>query len=81
MYYTYILKSESSEKLYIGHSDNPSRRLTEHNSGKSKATRFKGPWKLIFTKIFENKSKAILFELKLKRLKSKKYILENIYKL
>ncbi len=75
MYYTYILKSIKTEKLYIGHTDNPERRLAEHNNGKSKATRKRGPWELIFNKEFNSKSEATVFELKLK---SKKYILENL---
>jgi len=31
MFYLYILHSASSDKYYIGHSDNPWRRLVEHN--------------------------------------------------
>jgi putative endonuclease len=32
MYYIYILYSENSNLYYVGYSDNPSRRLEEHNS-------------------------------------------------
>jgi putative endonuclease len=78
MYYTYILKSIKTGKLYIGHTDNPERRLAEHNNGKSKATCKRGLWELIFKKEFNSKSEATVFELKLKKLKSKKYILENL---
>ena len=32
MFYIYIIYSVSSDKYYVGHSDNPSRRLIEHNT-------------------------------------------------
>jgi putative endonuclease len=78
MYYTYILKSEKTNKLYIGHTENLERRLFEHNSNQSKSTRNKGPWKLIFKKEFESRSDAMKFELKSKNIKNKDYLLENI---
>ncbi|MDP2422748.1 MAG: GIY-YIG nuclease family protein [Bacteroidales bacterium] len=31
MYYIYILKSESAGSYYVGHTDDPVRRLAEHN--------------------------------------------------
>lgn len=47
MYYVYILKSIKYNKTYVGSTNNVNRRLSEHNSGKSKfASRFK-PWELI----------------------------------
>ena len=32
MYYIYILYSESSDRFYVGHSNDPHRRLIEHNT-------------------------------------------------
>ncbi len=81
MYFTYILKSLKTEKLYIGHTDNLERRIHEHNSNQSKSTRFRGPWELIFSKEFPSRSEAIYLELKLKSFKNKDYILEFINKL
>jgi len=78
MFYTYIIKSITSGRLYIGHTNNVERRLFEHNIGKSKSTRSKGPWELVLSRQFGTKSDSVLFELKLKKLKSKKYILENL---
>ena len=73
-YYTYIIESHSNFRWYIGHSNDIERRLTEHNSGQSKSTRGKGPWKLIFLKSFDNNLEANRFELKLKKLRNKEYI-------
>ncbi len=58
-YYVYILRSESNGKSYIGHSKDPNNRVTEHNSGKSKATRGRGPWRLIYHEEYKSRSEAI----------------------
>jgi len=54
----YILKSELSGRSYIGHSKDLSKRVFEHNSGKSKATRGKGPWKLVYYEEYYTRSDA-----------------------
>ncbi|MBS1493295.1 MAG: GIY-YIG nuclease family protein [Bacteroidetes bacterium] len=73
MYYTYILKSSSTGKIYIGHTDNLENRLKEHNAkGKSLYTSKKGPWKIIWSKEFPDRGGAMNFENNLKRLKNKK---------
>lgn len=71
---TYILESSTSGLWYYGHSANVEERLYQHNAGKNKSTRNKGPWKLIFIREFENKLEANRFELYLKKLKNKGYI-------
>jgi len=48
MHYTYVLQSESDRGLYIGYSANLRRRLSEHQSGGSFATSYRGPWRLIY---------------------------------
>ncbi|OIP57501.1 MAG: hypothetical protein AUK34_09955 [Ignavibacteria bacterium CG2_30_36_16] len=73
-YYTYIIESLTSFRWYFGHTNDIERRLTEHNSGQNKATKNKGPWKLIFLKQFDGKLEANRFEIKLKKLRNKKYI-------
>jgi putative endonuclease len=78
MYYTYVLQSLSSEKYYIGHTENLERRLYEHNSNQSKSTKYKGPWKLVFKKEFLSRSDAVKFELKLKNTKNKNYLIKII---
>ncbi len=66
-YTTYILFSKSKNKFYVGHTNNISRRLTEHNSGQTKSTKAGSPWELIFTKEFELKSDAYQLEMKIKK--------------
>ncbi len=48
--------------------------MIEHNTGQTKSTKNKGPWKLIFKRPFDTKLEANKFELELKKLKNKEYI-------
>jgi len=70
-YFLYILQSISSEKLYIGISQNPSTRLCYHNSVEKGFTARYRPWKIVFTKEFPSKAEAALAERKVKNWKSK----------
>jgi putative endonuclease len=56
MYYTYIIQSETTEKLYIGQTNNLQARINRHNSDKNFTTKNKGPWKLLYSKEFETGS-------------------------
>jgi putative endonuclease len=81
MYYTYILKSDKTDKLYIGHTENIERRISEHNSNQSKSTKNRGPWNLIYKKEFPSRSEAMKFETKLKSIKNKNYLFNNLQNL
>ena len=39
MFITYILKSEKTDRYYIGYTSDVEKRLTNHNSGKNKSTK------------------------------------------
>ena len=47
-YFIYILKSIEFDKTYIGITNNPERRLREHNAGKSIYTRKYKPWEIVY---------------------------------
>lgn len=56
MYFVYVLGSLKDGQLYVGYSDNLKRRQEDHNIGKVKATKNRGPFKLIyFEDIYINK--------------------------
>ena len=78
MYYTYILISETSNKLYIGQTNNLEARIYRHNASKNFTTKNKGPWILISQKVFVSRSESMTFEKKLKSHKNKKLILDKI---
>jgi putative endonuclease len=58
-YYVYIFQSESDDSYYIGYSQDPEKRLADHNDGRSRYTREKIPWKLVYTEEFFTKTEAI----------------------
>ena len=69
-YYCYVVWSSTGHKYYIGVTDDPSRRVADHNAGISKWTkRYAGSWQLIWQKNFSTLSDARKFESLLKRQK------------
>jgi putative endonuclease len=73
-FYLYILKSKKTDKFYIGHTNDLERRITEHNSGQTKSTKSGIPWEIVFKREFNSNTEANQAELKLKKMKSRKYI-------
>ena len=61
-------------KYYVGSSENPEKRLAEHNYGKANFTSKGVPWKLMFTELSGSKQEAQKRERYIKRMKSRKYI-------
>ena len=80
MFYTYVLQSFSSGRLYIGSTQNISERLDRHNNNKEIATRNRGPWKVLAKQNFETRSEAVRLEMKLKKWKNKTRILQWVNK-
>ncbi|MCX6739630.1 MAG: GIY-YIG nuclease family protein [Candidatus Parcubacteria bacterium] len=67
MYYLYILQSLNDKGYYIGISDNPTNRLKEHNNGKTKSTKCRIPFELIYIEEYNTKTEARKIELILKK--------------
>ena len=57
-FYLYVLRSIKDKKLYIGVSASPEKRLIEHNHGKNKSTKFRRPFNLIYTEVYNSKNLA-----------------------
>ena len=74
MYYVYILHSLSKDRYYIGYSENPDRRILEHNSGKVTSTRLYRPWVKMYTEAYDTEVSAIRREREIKLKKSRLYI-------
>jgi putative endonuclease len=70
-FFVYILKSEKSGRSYIGHTADLQKRLFEHTVGKSKATKGKGPWRLIYHEEFDSRSMASCRELYFKTVRGR----------
>lgn len=74
MYSVYILKSNAYWWFYVGMTDNLLRRFKEHNSGKTKSTKSKAPFDIIFTKEFNTRIDAMNYEKYLKTGSGREYI-------
>ena len=76
MYYIYILYSAGSDRYYLGYSDNPMRRLTEHNTSVHLSYTFKHrPWEMKgYFEVGKSRKDAIRIERYLKKQKSRKII-------
>lgn len=70
MFYIYVLKSQTDEKLYIGRTNNLKRRFWEHNSGLSDATRDRTPFELVYYEAYKSEKDAIVRENRLKQFKN-----------
>jgi putative endonuclease len=80
MAFTYIIKSLKDFGYYIGSARNLDDRLKRHFGGRSRATKFRLPLKLVFKKKFETYKEAYKLEQYFKKQKSKKFIEEFIKK-
>jgi len=58
-FFTYVLKSEIDDKLYIGWTNDLKKRLTSHNNGLVEATKPRRPLKLIYYEACLEKEQAI----------------------
>ena len=67
MHYVYVLQSEyDPARHYVGLTNDPQRRLDEHNSGKSVHTNKHKPWCISVCIGFSDRTKAVQFERYLK---------------
>ena len=74
----YVLQSKTTDRLYIGQTNNLERRLREHAAGQTRSTRGRGPWKLIYTRDFPTRTGAVRHERRLKRMKNRERVLEAL---
>ncbi|OHA58925.1 MAG: hypothetical protein A2571_00920 [Candidatus Vogelbacteria bacterium RIFOXYD1_FULL_44_32] len=73
-YYVYILKSQTTGKLYKGSCGDLPERIRQHNSEKVTSTKAGRPWKLVYYEAFETKTSARKEELFLKSGKGRERI-------
>jgi putative endonuclease len=66
MYFVYVLKSENHDFMYTGSTPDLSRRLSEHNEGAVKSTKFYAPLELAYYEAYKHKNDALDRENKLK---------------
>jgi putative endonuclease len=74
MFIVYVLRSIVADKHYVGFTENLERRITEHNSGKSKFTSGYLPWEVIYTEEIEDRVQARKREKYLKSAAGKRFL-------
>ena len=74
MYTTYAIRSTTRKYVYIGMSNDLSRRLNQHNRGYNRTTKPYKPFKLIYSKEFETRPDAREHEKYLKRAKGRDFL-------
>ena len=81
MFTTYVLHSETHDKIYIGFTSNLEQRLLSHNQLATKGWTIKfRPWELIYKEEFETKSQAMKREQELKSFQGRQFIRSLIEK-
>jgi putative endonuclease len=78
MFYTYVLKSQKDNKLYIGFSSNLRQRLLEHNKGKVGTTKVRRPLELVYYEACLDEKKAIKREKYFKTGFGRRYLTSRI---
>jgi putative endonuclease len=75
-FHMYIFRSVSPRQYYVGHTENLRKRLQEHDNGRSRSTKGRGPWELFHAEEFSTRSAASRREREIKRMKSRAQIEE-----
>ncbi len=73
-YFTYIIQSIKTDKYYIGSSEDPVKRLQQHNWSRTPSTKSGIPWKLVYQEKHNTRTGAVSREYQIKKKKSRKYI-------
>ncbi len=53
MFFVYVLLSQKTNRRYTGMSNDPEKRLLQHNGGYTKSTKSYRPWVIVYTESFE----------------------------
>ena len=57
-FYFYVLRSKFTGRFYIGHTENLTRRILQHNNNRTLSTKNRGPWTLFHSEEYPTRSEA-----------------------
>lgn len=60
--FVYAIKSINKNYIYVGLTDNPERRINQHNIGKEKTTRHYAPFTILLIEEFNTRQEARIRE-------------------
>ena len=79
MFFVYALYSETRNKIYVGYSTDPEKRLLSHNDIRNKGwTGRYQPWELVYTEKCDTKTVALKREKQLKSAKGRNVVWDLI---
>ncbi len=58
MFYVYLIHSQKDKNLYIGSTNDLSRRLLEHNKGLVRSTKHRAPFDLVYYEAYGSEEEA-----------------------
>ena len=73
-YFVYVLRSKKDGKLYTGYSEDPERRLKEHNAGKTVSLLKRRPLIIVYQEIYNKEIQAKRRERFLKTGQGRKFL-------
>jgi len=74
LYYTYVIRSISDSKYYIGYTSDLKKRIDEHNKSISKSTAYRKPFELLYYEACRNIKDAMHREKYLKTTYGHRYL-------
>ena len=78
MFYVYLLINQEG-KTYIGQTKDLDERLLGHETGKTKYTRGKGPWRLLHSETYQTRVEALKREKQLKGGQGREWIKKTFF--
>ena len=73
-FYVYILQSQTTNRYYIGQTQNLDERLAYHNANYSKSLKHRGPWRIVHSEEFHSRAEAVRRERQIKSWKDRNMI-------
>ena len=70
----YAMRSSKDSRIYVGMSEDPEKRLIQHNKGETSSTKYWRPWKIIYTKFVGSRLEARKEEKRLKSGSGKEFL-------
>ncbi len=78
VYTVYVLQSEVDGSFYKGMTSDIGKRLNQHNSKKTKSTKSKTPWTVVYTEAYTDVMEARLREKYFKTAAGRRFLKKNI---
>ncbi len=70
-FHVYILLSETTNRYYVGQTQDVTERLAYHNANYSKSLRNRGPWQLVYQEEYKTRGQAMRRERQIKSWKDR----------